>query len=126
MRLATMMAMVLLLTTGCSSGNMRMMNRRGDVKYVEAGLTTKDVVTRIGEPLYKINGEGVNIGVDEWVYPTGSVFVRRMVVDEVVDRERGAPLPKQKEEFDYKSLDPYRRDNDYFDNLWPEGEKKRR
>jgi len=111
-----------LFAAGCSSDDIKP-GRKGNVKYVEEGLTTKDVINRIGNPLYQRRGEGVKLGEDEWIYPTGSVFVRRMVVTEVVDREPGAPLPQKQEEFDYTPFDPFPRDREYFDNQWNQGRR---
>ena len=122
------LAAVWLLAVGCDADSDGVRpGRKGDVMYVEEGLPVKDVLNRIGPPLHKIEGDGVNLGMSEWVYPTGSVFVRRLVVTKVVDRPPGAPIPQPKSEFDFDQFDRFRDDRAYFDDQWrAEDAKKKR
>lgn len=80
---------------GCGEHN-ESWGRRGepaDVRDCRTGWTVKDVRTEIGSPVDRVVYRGVRTGWEEWIYPTGSIFLYRLVVKHVVYRGKDAPLP---------------------------------
>lgn len=95
--LAAVLAACVVCTGGCMEGAMS--RHKGDIKLVEVGWHMDKVVNTIGRPEYVLYGEGLKAGWAEWVYETGSVWIYRMQVQNVLERSACTPKPdKPKDE----------------------------
>ncbi len=83
---------------GCVADESWRMGKARDVSLVEKTWRTTQVATQIGRPDYVIKGRDLHLGWEEWVYPTGSVFIYRMEVKHVIRRAPGAPQPQPPED----------------------------
>ena len=79
------------LSTACTPDSLT--RKRGDVSKVREGFGLNQVMNAIGKPDYIIEGQGLRLGWEEWVYPSGSVFFYRMQVKNVLKRSPGTPPP---------------------------------
>jgi hypothetical protein len=71
---------------------------KGKVDKVQKDWTLAKVIKTIGDPEYVILGKGIKTGSEELVYPTGSVFLYRLIVVEVLERDEDDPKPEQPKE----------------------------
>ncbi len=85
-------ALLLLLAGGCNAAQWA--NQQRNVTLAKPGMTASKVASTIGKPTYILYSDGVNAGWEEWVYPTGSVFLQRLVVKKILERPAGMAAPK--------------------------------
>lgn len=82
----------LLLAGGCNMA--KWANQQRSVTLAQPGMTASKLASTIGKPTYILYSDGVNAGWEEWVYPTGSVFLQRLVVKKILERPEGVAAPK--------------------------------
>ena len=70
--------------------------RRGepaDVTTAQIGWKMPKVMDKIGRPLHTNVGTGVHTSWEEWVYPTGSLFLHRQRLTHILPRGPDEPIP---------------------------------
>ena len=82
------------LETGCLTGdNFYGQQVPKKIDKAQVGWPISAVMEKIGRPLHVAIGTGVYIGWEEWVYPTGSIFIYRQEVRYLLPRGPNDPVP---------------------------------
>lgn len=98
--LGVMASVTVLIFSGCilhTADWAKMSPHKGDVTKVKKGWTRSNVLTVCGRPIRSDEGEGVGVGWEEWIYPTGSIFFYRGEVMLIEARPLDARPVKGKE-----------------------------
>ena len=107
------LALGLAALPGC--GSKPVGRNAGNVTLVQRGWTPGQVRNKIGPPLRVREGEWLELGQEEWIYPAGSVIFKRMMVTETRRRRPGDPIPQtRRSDIDVYSRHPFGEDDEYY------------
>ena len=84
---------------GCDTSLARYSSSRNKVADAKIGWGPNDVVTKIGEPMRVERGEGINMGNDKWIYPTGIIYMNRLKVVKIKVFEDGEAPPDETKDY---------------------------
>ncbi|MBN2712960.1 MAG: hypothetical protein JXR97_11110 [Planctomycetes bacterium] len=90
-----LLAAAILSSSGCYNTGAWKNGEPENVKTAHVGWTVNQVAVKVGKPIDMIEYNGLRLGWEEWVYPTGSIFFYRLVVKDIVSRSKGTPPPRR-------------------------------